>query len=166
MTPEAILAAIVLAPVVLLMFLRVNAALVFLSLCLGDVLVRFTANDASSFLTTFSGSHTVTSVTTSNSNVKIALLLLPVVLTTVFMIRTVHGSTRLLLNALPAAGVGLLGALLVVPLLPPGTAHNIIGSELWDQAQKAQVLIVGASALACLFVLWLQRPKTGKHHRR
>ena len=104
-----LLAIIVLAPVVLLMVFRINAALVFLSLCLGDVLVRFTANDASSFLTTFSSSHTVTSVTTSNSNIKIALLLLPVMLTSIFMIRTVQGSTRLMLNALPAAGVGLLG---------------------------------------------------------
>lgn len=166
MTPEVTLAAIVLVPVVLLLLLRVNAALVFLSLCLGDVLVQFTANDASSFLTTFSNSHTVTSVTTSNSNVKIALLLLPVVLTTVFMIRTVHGGTRLLLNALPAAGVGLLGALLIVPLMPPGSAHNIIDSSLWNQVQKAQVLIVGASALVCLLVLWLQRPKTGGKHKR
>lgn len=168
MSPELTLGLIVLVPVALLMLLRINAALVFLSLCLGDVLVQFTTNDASSFLTTFSGSHTVTSVTTSNSNIKIALLLLPVVLTTVFMIRTVHGGMRLLLNVLPAAGVGLLGALLVVPLLPPDAAHNIIDSSLWSQAQQAQALIVGVSALACLFVLWLQRPKTGgkRHHRK
>lgn len=167
MSPETVLAGIVVVPVVLLMVLRVNAALVFLSLCLGDVLVRFTANDASSFLTTFTGSHTVTSVTTSNSNVKIILLLFPVVLTTIFMIRTVHGNSRLLLNILPAAGVGLLGALLVVPLLPPGAAHGIIGSPLWNQAQNAQVLIVGGSALVCLLVLWMQRPKAGKrkHHK-
>jgi hypothetical protein len=164
MSPEAILGVIVLAPVVLLMLLRVNATLVFLSLCLGDVLVQFTANDASSFLTTFNGSHTVTSVTTSNSNVKIALLLLPVVLTTVFMIKTIHGNSRLLLNILPAAGVGLLGGLLIVPLLPPSLAHDIIGSSLWNEVQKAQALIVGSSALVCLFVLWLQRPKTG--HRK
>ncbi len=167
MSPELILGLIVLGPVALLLLLRVNATLVFLSLCLGDVLVQFTANDAGSFLTTFSGSHTVTSITTSNSNIKILLLLFPVVLTTIFMIRTVQGTSRLLLNALPAAGVGLLGALLIVPLLPPGAAHNIIGSSLWDQVQKAQVLIVGASALVCLLVLWLQRPKAGKRrHKR
>lgn len=168
MSPELTLAAIVLVPVAVLLLLRVNAALVFLSLCLGDVLVQFTANDASSFLTTFSSSHTVTSVTTSNSNVKIALLALPVALTTLFMIRTVQGTSRLLLNILPAAGVGLLGGLLVVPLLPPASAQNIIDSSLWDQAQHAQVLIVGASAVVCLIVLWLQRPKAGghrKHHR-
>lgn len=166
MSPEMVLAAIVLVPVALLMILRANAALVFLSLCLGDVLVQFTANDASSFLTTFSGSHTVTSVTTSNSNVKILLLLFPVVLTTIFMIRTVRGTSKLLLNALPATGVGLLGALLVVPLLPPGAAHGIIASPLWHQAQNAQVLIVGGSALVCLLVLWMQRPKAGKHKHR
>lgn len=166
MSPEAILGAIVLVPVALLMVLRINATLVFLSLCLGDVLVQFIANDASDFLTTFSGSHTVTSVTTSNSNVKIALLLLPVVLTTVFMIKTVQGTSRLVLNALPAAGVGLLGALLVVPLLPPGTAHNIIDSSLWSEVQKAQALIVGSSALVCLLVLWLQRPKAGHKHKK
>jgi hypothetical protein len=163
MTPELALAIIVLAPIALLMLLRANAALVFLSLCLGDVLVQFTANDTSSFLTTFSGSHTITSVTTSNSNIKIALLLFPVVLTTIFMVRTVQGGSRLLLNILPAAGVGLLGSLLVVPLLPPDMAHDIIDSSLWHQAQNAQVLIVGASALVCLMVLWLQRPKAGKH---
>lgn len=166
MNPAVILGAIVLVPVVLLMVLRVNAALVFLSLCLGSVLVQFTANDADAFLTTFSASHTVTSVTTTNSNVKIALLVLPVILTTIFMIRTIHGSSRLLLNILPAIGVGLLGALLVVPLLPPNMAHDIVDSSLWSEVQKAQALIVGSSALVCLLVLWLQRPKSGGHKRK
>ena len=77
------------------------------------------------------------------------------------MLRTVRGRGRLLLNALPSVGVGLLGALLVVPLLPPGLSHNIVGSELWNQVTRAQDLIVGTSALVCLLVLWLQRPKTG-----
>lgn len=166
MSSEVILGGVVVIPVAVLMLLRINAALVFLSLCLGDVLVQFIANDASSFLTTFSGSHTVTLVTTSNSNVKIGLLLLPVVLTALFMIRTVQGTPRLLLNALPAAGVGLLGALLIVPLLPPGTAHDIISSSLWSDVQRSQGLIVGLSAVVCLLVLWLQRPKTGGHKRR
>jgi hypothetical protein len=161
MTPPVIaLALIVLIPVVVLLLLRINAALVFLSLCLGDVLVQFVARDTTEFLTLHADQ--VPRVANAGSNgVKLVLLLLPVVLTAVFMIRTVHGRGRLLLNILPAAGVGLLGALLVVPLLPPGLAHNVVGSSLWDQVTRAQDLIVGASALVCLFVLWLQRPKTG-----
>lgn len=155
-------------PAVALMVLRINATLVFLSLCLGNVLTQFVADDAGSFVSMFSSSQAQAQATPSN--IKIALLLLPVVLTAVFMIRTVRGSSKLLLNLLPAAGVGLLGALLVVPLLPGGTAANIMGSSLWAEVTKLQDLIVGTSAILCLFVLWLQRPKTGgegkhgKHH--
>lgn len=163
MTPEVILGAIVLIPVIALLLFRINATLVFLSLCLGDVLVQFVAPDANSFLQLFSA-HIPAGVDTGNDTVKIFLLLLPVVLTAIFMIRTVSGKTKLLLNILPAAGVGLLGALLIVPLLPPGLSHNIVDSSLWAEVQKAQNLIVGTSALACLLVLWLQRPQTGGKH--
>lgn len=166
MTPEITLGAIVLVPVVLLMALRVNATLVFLSLCLGNVLVQFVAPDANSFLQLFSA-RVPAGIDQGNDTVKIILLLLPAVLTAIFMIRTVRGSARLLLNILPAAGVGLLGALLVVPLLPLGLSHNITDSSLWSQVLRVQNLIVGASALACLLVLWLQRPQTGgKHGKR
>ncbi|HUY85407.1 MAG TPA: hypothetical protein VMU97_02730 [Candidatus Dormibacteraeota bacterium] len=166
MTPPVIaLIAIVLGPLVLLMFLRVNAALVFLSLCLGDVLVQFVASDAGNFLTLHADQVPQQAANAGNDTIKLVLLLLPVVLTTIFMIRTIRGNFRLILNFLPAAGVGLLGALLVVPLLPSGLSHNIVDSSLWSQAQRAQDLIVGGSALVCMFVLWLQRPKSGTGHK-
>ena len=162
MTPVGILAAIVLLPTIFLMILRVNATLVFLSLCLGNVLTEFVAGDTNDLLGMLSSSHATTPIHTTDNVIKLVLLLFPVVLTVIFMIRTVNGTSKLLLNLLPAAGVGLLGALLVVPLLPPGLAHNIVHSSLWDQVVKAQDLIVGSTALICLFVLWLQRPKTGE----
>jgi hypothetical protein len=165
MSPEVVLGLIVVVPVVLLMILRVNAALVFMSLCLGSVLVQFVAPDANSFLALFSA-RVPEGIDKGNDTVKLLLLLLPVVLTTIFMIRTVRGYGRLTLNALPAIGVGLLGGLLIVPLLPPGLSHNIIDSALWDQAIRAQDLIVGTSALVCLLVLWMGRPKTGHDKKK
>lgn len=167
MTPTVTLAAIILAPVILMLVLRINAALVFLSLCLGDVLVQFVAPDANSFMPFFAGP----GATADANTVKLALLGLPVLLTAVFMIRTVNGSVKLLLNALPSAGTGLLAALLVTPLVSAGLRHNIVDSALWQQVHRAQDLIVGSSALICLLVLWMQRPKTGgegkhgKHHK-
>jgi hypothetical protein len=158
------LAVLVLAPVAALVILRVNAALVFLSLCLGNVLVQFVAQDTTTFLTLHANQVPKQAANAGNDTVKLFLLLLPVVLTTIFMIRTVHGHGRLLLNALPAAGVGLLGSLLVVPLLPAGLSHNVVDSKLWSDATGAQDIIVGASAFVCLLVLWLQRPKTGGKH--
>lgn len=163
MTPEATLAAIVFIPVALLLVFRINATLVFLSLCLGDVLVQFVAPDANSFFQLFSA-HVPKGLDNGNDTVKLLLLLLPVVLTSIFMIRTVSGKTKLFLNVIPAVGVGLLGALLIVPLLPPGLSYDIVHSSLWGQVQQAQNLIVGTSALACLLVLWLQRPQTGSKH--
>lgn len=164
MAPEVTLAGIVILPIALLLGLRVNATLVFLSLCLGDVLTQFVGSDANDFLGLLSSSNGNSVVHPNDSTLRLILLLLPVVLTTIFMIRTIKGTSRLLLNVLPAAGVGLLGGLLVVPLLPPGLSYNIVSSSLWAQAQRAQDLIVGGSALVCLLVLWLQRPKTGGGH--
>lgn len=158
MSPLLVLGLIVGVAVLLLIWLRINAALVFLSLCLGDVLVQFVANDANLML---SG---VTSRATP-SNVKILLLLLPAVLTMFFMVKTVKKS-RMVLNALPALGAGFLAALLIVPLLPAGTANPIIHSAIWKQGQKLQDLIVGVSALVSLFFLWLQRPKAGDKHEK
>lgn len=167
MSPQVVLAAIIAVPVVVLLLLRVNAALVFLSLCLGSVLVQFVAPDTRSFADLFTA-HNLSTYHPANNNIQLMLLLLPVVLTTLFMIRTVHGRTRLLLNCLPAFGVGLLGALLIVPLLAPGLQYNILHSPLWTQINRAQDLVVGTSALVCLLFLWLQRPKRheskkGKH---
>ncbi len=163
MTPEIILGLIVLVPVALMLFFRINATLVFLSLCLGNILVQFVAPDANSFFQLFSAD-LPKGIDTGNDTVKLILLLLPVILTAVFMIRTVSGTPKLLLNILPALGVGLLGALLVVPLLPSGISQDIVDTELWSQLLKAQNLIVGLSALTCLLVLWLQRPHTGSKH--
>lgn len=160
MSPELTLGAIVVIPAVLLMVLRINAALVFLSLCLGNVLVQFVASDASTWLTTFSSSHGNATAAT-HGDIKIALLLLPAVLTAIFMIRTVSGTPKLVLNVLPAIGVGLLAALLVVPLLASEVSHNIIASSLWWNAQQAQNIIIAGSAVVCLVILWMQRPKTG-----
>ena len=168
MTSEIILGAIVLVPIAILLLLRINATLVFLSLCLGNVLVQFVSPDANSFFRLFSAK-VPKGLDNGNDSVRLILLLLPVVLTAIFMIRTVKGHGRLILNVLPAVGVGLLGTLLVVPLLPSGLSYNIVDSSLWSQILKAQNLIVSVSALACLIVLWLQRPKTGgkhgKHHK-
>jgi hypothetical protein len=160
MTPVIILAAIVLGPVILLMLLRVNAALVFLSLCLGDVLSQFVSPDANQFLALFSA-HLPKGIDAGNQTIRILLLIAPAILTAIFMIRTLKGHGKLALNLLPAAGVGLLAGLLVVPLLPSGVSNNILSSSLWTQLQHNQDIIVGGSSLICLLVLWLQRPQSG-----
>jgi hypothetical protein len=161
MTPLVVLGALALGPVVLLTLLRVNAAFIFLSVCLGDVLVQFVSDDAMTVVGGTGATHMV-----SNNIVKLFLLLLPPVLTLLFMVKTLKPSW-LLFNLLPAIGVGLLITLLVVPLTSPGLEHNLVASSLWGDLQKSQDLIVGFSALVCLLFLWRQRPKSaGKEHSK
>ncbi len=168
MDSNIILGLILLAPVVLLMIMRINAALVFLSLCLGAVLVQFVGGDAADLLSSTSA-HSP-GISSNQTYVNLGLLLLPVVLTMIIMIRTVNGWTRLAFNILPAIGVGLLGTLLAVPLLSAGLEGSITLLPLWHQLESLQTLTISISTLFCLLFLWMQRSrglkdvKHGKHH--
>jgi hypothetical protein len=142
------------------MALRVNAAIAFLSLCLGNLLVQFVSPDANQFLALFSA-HVPKGVDAGNATIKIILLLLPLVCTSIFLMRTIKGRGRLAINLLPSIGTGLVLSLLVTPLLPENLSHSVIQSGLWAQIKQSEDLVVGLSAVACLFVLMLQRPKSG-----
>jgi hypothetical protein len=157
MNPTIILAVLLAAPVVLLMVLRVNAAQVFLSLCLGAVLVQFVGPDAAAILSSTSA-HTH-GAPTSQSFVNLALLLLPVVLTTIIMIKSVKGRAKLAFNLLPAIGVATLGTLLAVPLMSAGLTGSLTQLTLWIKLENLQTLIISVNTLLALLFLWMQRPK-------
>lgn len=152
MTPLVFFAIVVLAPAVILTILRVNAAVVFLSLCLGSVLVQFMGSDGISLVTTF----VPRASSFSESSIQIGLLVLPALLTTIFMFHSVR-RVRVFLNILPALTVGLLVLLLIEPLLSPGLQGTITSSSLWQQYSRAQSLVVGVSALISLAYLWFDR---------
>jgi hypothetical protein len=155
---ELILAAFILIPAIVLFYFRINASIVFLSLCLGNVLMQFVSPDAHEFLALFSA-HVPKGIDAGDSTVKIVLLLLPPVLSSIFMIKTVKGNSKYL-NILPAIGVGVLASLLLTPLLSVHLSNTIISSKAWTDLKNNQGLVVTASSLVCLIVLWLQRPKT------
>jgi hypothetical protein len=166
MSHKVIILIILIAPIVVLTVLRINAALVFLSLCLGDVLVKYVADDAISLMTTLSPHASVI----SRSTLELALLYAPAVITSVFMIWSVRGWFKIVLNVIPAIGVGFLAILLGVPLFAPGLRNAIQGESLWQNVSRAQAMIVGLTALLSLFFLWAGRRRSraeesGKHRR-
>jgi hypothetical protein len=167
-TPLVLIAAMVGVPIIILLALRINAAIVFLSLCLGSVLVQFVGNDTSSFINLFSTSKII-----MHYGASIFLLLLPVIFTMIVMIGTVRGKVRIVLNILPAIAVGAVGLLLAEPYFTPGLRGAVSGTSAWHDIQKVGTLIVTASTVVSLLFLWLQRPKRsghdeggkhGKHH--
>lgn len=160
MTPIIFLGLTILIPVILTFALRVNAAVVFMSLCVGEVLVQYVANDAASFVTMSSRTSQL-----SESTVSIVVLLLPVVLTLIFMFHSVNG-VKLALNIIPALCAGLLAALLIKPLLSVGFQNIFEKSSLGSHFLQAQTLIVSLSALISLLFLWFQRHGNHTPHGR
>jgi hypothetical protein len=158
--PLAVLIGLVAVPIALLFFLRVNAAFVFLSLCLGSVLVQFAGDDATSIVSGASTSAYVTS-----STIQLALLLAPAILTIIFMMGTVQGNKKFF-NLVPAVATGILVALLAVPLLAPGLAHNVQLLGAWQSVQQVQSGVVALSTLVCLVFLWSSRPKHDEKHKK
>jgi len=163
-TNEIVLIGLFAIPVLLLMLLRVNATLVFLSLCLGYVVMQFLGNEARSFADMF-----LPQASLSTNVMELGLLLFPAVFTTLFMMRTLRGA-RLVFNVLPVVATGFLAIFLIVPLLSPGISYAIMSLSLWHQLVRTQALVIGIGALVSLFFLWVQRPHKSdddhdKHHK-
>jgi len=137
------------------MLTRVNAAMLFMSICVGEILVQYLGSDAATVITAFSSHGTQF----SNSTIRIILLFLPAILTMIFMFHSVKGP-KLILNILPAVGTGLVIALLVEPLLSKSMQHTLGQESLWQNLIQARALIIGVSALISLFYLWFLHRKS------
>lgn len=141
------------APAVVLTLLGINAAVVFLSLCLGEVLVKYVAADTLSGLTTLSP-HTSE---LSKTMVQLVFLFAPAIVTSIIMIGSVKGKAKRLLNILPGIGVGVLIILVGVPLFTPGLRGAIESGSFWRELTRGQALVVGITSLISLLFLWSQR---------
>jgi hypothetical protein len=147
-----------LVPLIVLTALRINAAMAFLSVCLGYVLVELVAKDANSliaFIAPHAGS-------LSQTTWQLGTLLAPVVLTSIIMLFSIKGHVRVILNTLPAAATSVLIVLLAVPLCTPGLRYAIESQSLWHQLNRGQALIVGLGAFVSLLFLWTQRRNAKK----
>lgn len=161
--PNSITLVVALAvPFAVLTLLRINAVMVFLGFCLGSVLVKYVGVDAGALLS-FVSPHSSGSV--SKSTLDLILLFGPAIATAVFMLFSVHGHMKTMLNMLPAAGVSVLAVLFAVPLLAPGLRYAIEKQASWQNLSRAQDLVVGATALISLIFLWSQRRRRGEEHK-
>jgi len=154
----------VLVPVLVITLLRVNAAIAFMSLCLGSVLVAYVSSDVSGVFTSFSAKHDTLG---TNQWIQLGLLLVPFVLTLLFTRASVRGSKRFI-NILPALAAGLLVALLLVPLLPADVQRHVHHLAAWRQLSNLQTsVILAGAAFSLLFLLFTHRPRGdeegGKH---
>jgi len=149
-------------PALAIVMLRLNGAMMFLSLCLGAILVQYvgsSTNDLMGLISPQAGN-------ISKGTVDLALLLVPAIVTGIVTMFSVHGRLRVLFNILPAVATGSLAVLLAVPLLSPHIAAQLETETLWHYISHAESIIVSSGALVSLLALWTQRRSFKEHDKR
>ena len=158
MTSLIVLAGLALLPFLLIVILRANAAITFMSVCLGSVLVNYTAADVVSIASGLASKPAHGYV----QWVSLVLLVVPFVLALLFTRKNVKGGKQLL-NAVPALATGLLFALLVIPLLAGSLQHQIEHQKVWHMLDDLQTaVILGGAFFSLLFLLVSHRHHSGE----
>ena len=132
MSFEIIVVASVVAIALIQLVLRTNSGVVFFSVCAGSVLATQLGNDASLISSTV-----VKDGDLNRSIAYIALIVLPALLSSIFLRGSISISKNLF-NTLPSVAVGALLALLVIPLLPPKISGDLLDSSVWGTLQDLQ----------------------------
>ncbi len=157
--PLVFLGLLVGLPFVLALIFRVHALFIFISLLAGNVLVYFLGDDAGLVAAMVSKSSTAPLVA------KGVLLLLPVVLTFVFLRRTLSVS-KIAFTIVPLLATCMSIAVLAVPLLTTDLQQQVFGSPSGNILKQAQDDIIGVAVISNLLLMWLTFRKTAHHGKK
>lgn len=154
---DVMLGLLVLGPLVLTYFLKSNAALGFLTVCVSFVLSTSVIGDLENLLSQLN-------LSTTSSTVSIAILTLPLVLTMLLTRKSAGKGVKFGLQLVAAACAGGLLALSVGPVLGSSTEFDVTESGFWSQLLKIQSIVIGAGAISSLLLIWFHGLKSkGKH---
>lgn len=154
MSPLITLGLIVGLPLLLFIVLRVKPLYIFVSIVTGYFLMSLLGDTAA---LTFGSM-----IRSSNSDtmIKLALLLLPLILT-LFLMRKTLSAAAIPFQLILLVANALMLAEFVVPLLSPGTQHAIYNTQIGSIFKQASDLIIAGAAVLHVIVMWIMRPR---HH--
>jgi hypothetical protein len=159
MIPLIVFGAIVGAPVLLGLVMRVNAVFIFLSVCAGYLLQLSLSDSVDLLAATF--------IRGSNSLViaRVALMVLPTLLT-LFLLRKTMGRS-LIFQIIPLLFSGMMLGVLLLPLLTPGFSQSVYSSQYGGSIRSSTDLVTAvavASNMILAYMLFKGQSKHKKHH--
>lgn len=159
MLPLVVLGAIAVVPAILAILWRVNSIILFTSVAVGDLLVRYLGEDAGTLAQSFYKNFQ------TPMGAKLALLFAPVVLTLLFGMHSLS-KFRAVLHFIPIIATGAVLALLTLPLLSLSFQASVYSSPFGPMIKNTQDLIIAGAAVTSLVVAWLTTQKShhGKKH--
>lgn len=147
----------VLLPLLLVLFLRTNAAILFFVLTGAATLQTYLDKDVASFAGSLFGG-------TNTRAVSLVLLVFPFIVAAIAFRRTV-GTKMLLPHLLLSLGVGMCLVFIVPQFMPDSVVTTIRTSDAYDVLQPFTSLVIASSFLASVIILWLSHPKH-EHHKK
>lgn len=153
----AIIGGIILA---LIHALRVKASFVFLALASGYILTTFVASGVLDFIQFFVNNYDEK----TQSAVQLSLLLLPMLLTMIFLRYSVSG-TKHIANVPSSILTAISTIYLVVPQLTAGVSSSVYSSDIWDLLLQYQTVLIGAAAFLSLLQFWSESRHLRIKHR-
>lgn len=156
-----IIGAVLAFPLVLGLFMRVSAPHLFFSVMAGELLARYFGDEAESAL------HTMFNMPQVTEYGHLIVLIIPILLTAIFLRGTLKHS-KLLLHIFPLAITGLVFAAFALPLLPASMLVTVQSTELGAQLLNVNSTIIGVVIIVQLLGLWLlnRGEKSGKKHKK
>ncbi len=154
-----ILGLIMAVPFVLAVLFRVSAVYLFVGVTAGNLFVQQFSDDASLVVSSVARNVDATLIA------KLALQFLPVLLMLLFARRTASKNTAIL-QVVPLLFVSAMLAILSLTLLPASVSTAFYESSIGTQVREAEGLIIGATAMSQLLLIWSTKPKEHRKGRR
>lgn len=148
-------------PLLLGLIFRVNSSFLFFSILAGELLSRYFGDDVELISRIFVRN------TSALAYAELILLLLPVILTAVFLSRTLSRG-KLLFYLIPFLITGFVLAAFALPLLPASLEEQVRSVHAGQRILQGSDSIIGAVVLIQLVTLWVMNRShehSGKKHR-
>lgn len=147
----------ILSPLLLVLFLRTNAAILFFVLTGAVTLQSYLDKDVASFAGSIFGG-------TNTKAVSLVLLVAPFLVAAIAFRHTVP-KKMLFFHLLLSIGVGMSLVYIVPQFLPPGTLATIVQSDAFTSLNPYTSLVIAGSFLASVLLLWSSHPRRD-HHKK
>lgn len=162
MTYMLILAMIMLVPAAILVLLKANGGVAFLSLCLGSILTLAVGPDVAPLLASFSPGNTLA----IEQWTKVVLLLLPFIATLLLTKGNIRGGPKMAVNIVVSLAAGALLAVLLTPLLPSELQLALKEEVLWREVTNLYTAIIIVGSITSMAMLFRDhRPHVDKKHK-
>jgi hypothetical protein len=156
---DAVLAVLILLPLLITFFLKSNAALGILALTGGYALESLAGSDVHNGLINMNmgGLRQV--------DVDLLLILLPLILTLLLTGRSWQGRSKMITNCLGALAAGIMLVIISLPFLGAIVNLDLFNSKVWPLLQHIQAPAIIFGVTYALVLTWLSRGKEHKKHK-